>query len=104
MDTSRKDGQLDPAVAHRIRIAAKKLRYEAELLSDAFDLDDPVAVLADVQSTLGEFHDADVRLREVGKNKRLATAARAERRRAQTEARNALRRLARVTSSLEKNL
>ena len=96
----RKEGQLDPAAAHRIRIAAKKLRYEAELLRDAFDLDDTVAALADVQSTLGDLHDADVRLREVAKDKRLAAAARAERRRGEVKARAALRRLARRASSL----
>jgi CHAD domain-containing protein len=100
----RNESTLDPAVAHRIRIAAKKLRYEAELLRDAFDLGEAVATLADVQSTLGDLHDADVRLREVGKDKRLSAAARADRRRGATRARAALRRLSRMTSSLEQRL
>jgi CHAD domain-containing protein len=100
----RNEGQLDPAVAHRIRIATKKLRYEAELLRDAFDLDDAVAALADVQSTLGDLHDADVRLRELAKNERLAAAARAERRRGEVKARAALRRLGRIASSLQQRL
>ena len=99
-ELSRKN-QLEPAIAHRIRIAAKKLRYEAELLSDAFELDDIVEALSDGQSALGNLHDADVRLHEVGRDARLARAARAERRRSAIKARAALRRLKRVASALQ---
>jgi triphosphatase len=99
-----RDDQLDPAVAHRIRIAAKKLRYEAELLRDAFDVDDAVAALSEVQSTLGDLHDVDVRLREIAGEERLAKAARAERRRSAAKARAALRRLGKVASALEDRL
>src|SRR5438128_2701735 len=53
---------LEPAAAHRIRIAAKKLRYDAELLRDAFHLSGAIEVLSQLQSVLGELHDADVRL------------------------------------------
>jgi CHAD domain-containing protein len=95
---------LDPTAAHRLRICAKKLRYEAELLRDAFDLEDAVEALSDAQSTLGDLHDADVRLREVARDPRLARAARVERRRGLMKARTALRRLANLTSALEQNL
>jgi CHAD domain-containing protein len=106
-DLRRELGQgngLDPAIAHRIRICAKKLRYEAELLDDAFDLGNAVEMLSDAQSTLGDLHDADVRLREIGRDQRLARAARAERRRSVVKARTALRRLGRLTSMLEQRL
>ena len=99
-ELSRKN-QLEPAIAHRIRIAAKKLRYEAELLSDAFELDDIVEALSDGQSALGNLHDADVRLHEVGRDARLARAARAQRRRSAIKARAAPRRLKRVASALQ---
>ena len=95
---------LDPAVAHRIRICVKKLRYEAELLSDAFDLTSAVDTLSHAQGTLGDLHDADVRLREVGRDPRLARAARTERRRNAVKARAALRRLGKLTSVLEQRL
>ncbi|HWE23567.1 MAG TPA: CHAD domain-containing protein [Myxococcales bacterium] len=95
---------LEPACAHRVRIAAKKLRYEAELLSDAFDLADAVEVLSDAQSALGDLHDADVRLQEVRADGRLTQVARAERRRSATKARAALRRLGRVASVLEERV
>ena len=97
-------GRLEPAAAHRIRIAAKKLRYEAELLDDAFDLGDAVEALSDAQSALGDLHDADVRLSEVGRDRRLAKAARAERRRSAIKARAALRRLGRVLTELEERV
>ena len=95
---------LDPRKTHALRIAAKKLRYEAELLGDAFDLADAVEALAAAQSALGDLHDADVRLSEVGRDRRLAPAARAERRRSAIKARAALRRLARLVADLEERV
>ncbi|GAC1541740.1 MAG: hypothetical protein NVS2B9_08770 [Myxococcales bacterium] len=55
---------LEPGIAHALRIAVKKLRYEAELAAPAL----PVAAaavleaLVPLQETLGELHDSDVRL------------------------------------------
>jgi CHAD domain-containing protein len=95
---------LEAAAAHRIRIAAKKLRYEAELLRDAFDLDDALDALSDLQTTLGELHDSDVRLERFGADQTLARAARAERRRRATKARTLLRRFSRAASSLKRRL
>lgn len=83
---------LDPATAHHVRIAVKKLRYEAELLRDAFDLDELLKVLSDLQDTLGELHDSDVRLREFATDRSLARVARAERSRKAARARRTLRR------------
>jgi CHAD domain-containing protein len=99
-----RNNPLEPEIAHRIRIAAKKLRYEAELLSDAFELADVVEALSDAQSALGDLHDADVRLHEVGRDPRLARAARVERRSSAVKARAALRRLKRVASALGKKV
>jgi len=95
---------LEPAAAHRIRVAAKKLRYEAELLRDAIDLEEVLDLLSDLQTTLGEVHDADVRLEEFGADQKLVRAARAERRRRATKARALLRRFSRVASSLKRRL
>ncbi len=95
---------LEAAAAHRIRIAAKKLRYEAELLRDAFDLDDALQALVGLQTTLGEVHDSDVRLEEFGAEQKLARAARAERLRRGTKARALLRRFSRTASSLKRRL
>lgn len=54
----------DPATAHRLRIAVKKLRYVAELAAPAFP--EPLAALLDklsaLQETLGDLHDCDVHL------------------------------------------
>ena len=94
----------EPGAAHRIRLAAKKLRYESELLRDAFPLDDALKALAAAQSALGELHDVDARLRELGADQRLARSARKERSRATREARTALRRVKRVCARLAARL
>lgn len=54
----------DPATIHRLRIALKKLRYDAELLAPAFPAYAGLAlsVLAPLQGELGSVHDKDVRL------------------------------------------
>ncbi len=55
---------VEPEAAHRLRIAAKRLRYQLELLGPAFPraakggLDE----LPPLQDALGELHDADARL------------------------------------------
>jgi CHAD domain-containing protein len=58
------DGLTAPSAEelHRIRIDAKRLRYDGEFLAPAFgDALDPLIVLAtDIQSALGIVHDADV--------------------------------------------
>jgi CHAD domain-containing protein len=62
MHTAR--GSLDARVAHGLRIAVKKLRYDAELAEPAL----PAAAgavlkaLVQLQDALGELHDCDVRL------------------------------------------
>jgi CHAD domain-containing protein len=93
---------LDADAAHRIRIAAKKLRYEAELLRGAFDLADAIDLLTELQSALGGLHDADVRLATVRANPRLARAARAERRRSATQARRIVLRAKRLCPKLRR--
>jgi CHAD domain-containing protein len=54
----------DPMTFHRLRIAAKKLRYLAELLEPV--LPRPVAssveLLTELQGSLGDLHDVDVRI------------------------------------------
>ena len=86
--------------AHRIRVAAKKLRYEAELLRDAFDLEELLHATAALQTALGDLHDVDLRLREVRRH-RLAAAARKEREGKASKARRALRRFSSAAASLE---
>ena len=52
---------LAPAALHRLRIAAKKLRYAAEFFAPMFDQDaarDYRAVLTRLQDTLGSYNDA----------------------------------------------
>jgi CHAD domain-containing protein len=53
----------DPYTAHQLRIRAKKMRYEAELIRSARP--DAIAALlahlVPLQKTLGDLHDADVR-------------------------------------------
>jgi CHAD domain-containing protein len=53
-----------PSAAHELRIAAKKLRYAAEPLEPAFPsrVERLLAALVPLQETLGELHDADVRI------------------------------------------
>ncbi len=55
---------LDPAPVHRLRVAAKKLRYAVELLEPAgpSELRPLRRSLGSLQSILGELHDADVRI------------------------------------------
>jgi CHAD domain-containing protein len=62
-------GSLDAKVAHALRIAAKKLRYDAELAEPAFP-DAAGAVLkalVQLQDALGKLHDSDVRLEFLGR-------------------------------------
>lgn len=58
-----------PAAAHALRIAAKKLRYTAELLEAAFpDVAGPLlGALVPLQEALGDLHDADVRIARLGR-------------------------------------
>ena len=48
--------------AHRMRIAAKKLRYSMEFFEDAYGnkLADGIKTIKEVQQILGELHDCDV--------------------------------------------
>jgi CHAD domain-containing protein len=54
----------DAASAHALRIAVKKARYDAELLAPALGkiASKLVKALTPLQETLGDLHDADVRL------------------------------------------
>jgi CHAD domain-containing protein len=54
----------DARTAHKLRIAAKKLRYVAELAQPAFpeQMTALLDKLSPLQETLGELHDADVHL------------------------------------------
>lgn len=54
----------EPGIAHELRIAAKKLRYTAELLEPAFPrrVEALLGALVPLQETLGDLHDADVRM------------------------------------------
>ncbi len=53
---------VDARAAHKLRIAAKKLRYLAELCQPAFpgEMDAAIDRIAPLQETLGELHDCDV--------------------------------------------
>jgi CHAD domain-containing protein len=61
-----------PKPMHRLRIAAKQLRYFCELLQGALDAAGPLlAELEPLQQSLGDLHDSDVRielLRHHGRN------------------------------------
>ncbi len=59
----------DPRTAHKLRIAAKKLRYAAELARPAFptEMDALLDRLQPLQEVLGELHDADVHIAVVEK-------------------------------------
>jgi CHAD domain-containing protein len=85
-------------------VAAKKLRYEAELLRGAFDLDELLEAAAALQRALGDLHDADLRVRELGREEDLASVARKERARGAMKARRALRRFTSVASSFRAGL
>ncbi|HZS41965.1 MAG TPA: CHAD domain-containing protein [Polyangia bacterium] len=54
----------DPRTAHKLRIAVKKLRYDAELLEPAHpdEIGPILRALVPLQETLGDLHDRDVRL------------------------------------------
>jgi CHAD domain-containing protein len=58
----------EPTAAHALRISAKKLRYTAELLEAAFPSISArlLGALVPLQETLGELHDADVRIARLG--------------------------------------
>lgn len=52
-----------PGPMHRLRIAAKQLRYTCELLESAVETARPLlAELTPLQESLGDLHDADVRV------------------------------------------
>jgi CHAD domain-containing protein len=70
---------LKPASAHALRIAAKKLRYEAELLRGAFDLDGLISELSALQDAFGDLHDADAWVQVTRRNRRLSGVAHRER-------------------------
>jgi CHAD domain-containing protein len=60
---------LKPEPLHRLRIAAKRLRYAAELFAACWDEDAlaPFArEIARIQGSLGELHDCDVWIDELG--------------------------------------
>jgi CHAD domain-containing protein len=53
-----------PGPMHRLRIAAKQLRYSCELLTGALPAAAPLlAELEPLQQSLGDLHDSDVRIR-----------------------------------------
>jgi CHAD domain-containing protein len=60
----KKARSLEPEPAHRLRIAAKRLRYEAELLEAGAPkaAEELLAQIEPLQDALGELHDADARL------------------------------------------
>ncbi|MFL5409947.1 MAG: CHAD domain-containing protein [Myxococcales bacterium] len=70
---------LRPASAHALRIAAKKLRYEAELLREAFDVDGLIEDLSALQDAFGDLHDADARVQVTRRNRKLSGVAQRER-------------------------
>jgi CHAD domain-containing protein len=72
---------VEPGPAHALRIAAKKLRYEAEIVSAAFDVGGLIEALKELQDALGQLHDADMRVELARKDPRLLRAARRERER-----------------------
>ncbi|HET7752891.1 MAG TPA: CHAD domain-containing protein, partial [Anaeromyxobacteraceae bacterium] len=58
-----------PRTAHELRIAAKKLRYTAELLEAGLpgEVGALLSALVPLQETLGALHDADVRVERLGR-------------------------------------
>jgi CHAD domain-containing protein len=92
---------LDPAAAHSLRIAAKKLRYEAELLRSAFDLDALIDELSRLQDAFGDLHDADARVQVTRRDRRLLGVARRERQRLERNAAAVLRRWDRARLAFE---
>lgn len=68
---------------HRLRIAAKHLRYAVELFSPAAKANGPAAEVAEMQSYLGDVHDCDAwldKLRATLKAKKRKTLSADERR------------------------
>jgi CHAD domain-containing protein len=62
-----------PRPMHRLRIAAKQLRYTCELLESAFSAARGLLVeLAPLQQSLGDLHDADVRIELLSRHGRRA--------------------------------
>jgi CHAD domain-containing protein len=62
-----------PRPMHRLRIAAKQLRYTCELLESAVQPARPLlAELAPLQQALGDLHDADVRIALLRRHHRAA--------------------------------
>src|SRR5438067_2064720 len=92
---------LKPAAAHALRIAAKKLRYEAELLKDAFDLDALIEELSRLQDAFGDLHDADARIAVTRRDRRLSGMAKKERERLGKSAVSVLRRWQRARLAFE---
>ena len=92
---------LKPAAAHALRIAAKKLRYEAELLKDAFDLDGLIEELSGLQDAFGDLHDADARIAVTRRDRRLSGVARKERQKLGKTAASVLRRWQRARLAFE---
>jgi CHAD domain-containing protein len=92
---------LKPATAHALRIAAKKLRYEAELLRDAFDVDALIEELSRLQDAFGDLHDADARIAVTRRDRRLSGMARKEREKLGKNAASVLRRWQRARLAFE---
>jgi len=92
---------LRPADAHALRIAAKKLRYEAELLRDAFDVDGLIEELSRLQDAFGDLHDADARVAVTRRDRRLAQVAKKERAKLGKSAASVLRRWQRARVAFE---
>jgi CHAD domain-containing protein len=53
---------IDPARAHTLRILAKKLRYDVELVEPALPVAGLLAALVPLQELLGDLHDRDARI------------------------------------------
>jgi len=92
---------LKPAAAHALRIAAKKLRYEAELLREAFDLDGLIEELSELQDAFGDLHDADARVLVTRRDRRLSGVARRERHKLGRTAASVLRKWQRAGLAFE---
>jgi CHAD domain-containing protein len=92
---------LKPAAAHALRIAAKKLRYEAELLREAFDLDGVIEELSGLQDAFGDLHDADARVLVTRRDRRLSGVAKREREKLGKTAASVLRRWQRARLAFE---
>jgi CHAD domain-containing protein len=100
----RQASDLAPGPAHALRIAARKLRYEAELLTDAFHAEEWIEALARLQGALGDVHDADVRLQIVRKDARLTALVQRERKRLARAARASLRKTSPLADAIRAEL